>query len=192
MKCPRCQKPLEKAIFHNTEVDYCPQCFGIFFEEDELRQAKDAKDKNLSWLDIDLWQDEKKFKISYGIRLCPSCRLPLYEVYYGDSRIVAEAGASSPPLRSARVIVDVCNLCHGIWLDRGEFKKIIEYLKEKAIWLALQNYAKALFEEFQEIFTGPETLREEVLDFLIILKILNYKFAIQHPKITKIISNLPR
>ncbi len=176
MNCPRCQKPLEKAIFHNTEVDYCPQCFGIFFEEDELRQAKDTKDKNLSWLDIDLWQDEKKFKISYGIRLCPSCRLPLYEVYYGDSRI----------------IVDVCNLCHGIWLDRGEFKKIIEYLKEKANWLTLQNYAKALFEEFQEIFTGPETLREEVLDFLIILKILNYKFAIQHPKITKIISNLPR
>ena len=176
INCPRCQKKLDKAIFYNAEVDYCPQCLGIFFEEDELRQAKDVKDKNLRWLDIDLWQDERKFRISYGIRLCPGCRLPLYEVYYGDSKI----------------IVDVCNLCQGIWLDRGEFKKIIEYLKEKADWKVLNEYAKALSEEFWEIFTGPGTLKEEILDFLIILKVLNYKFGIQHPKITKIISNLPR
>jgi len=176
MKCPRCQKKLDKAIFYNTEMDYCPQCLGLFFEEDELRQAKDEKDKNLKWLDIDLWQDAKKFKISYGIRLCPSCRLPLYEVYYGDSKI----------------IVDVCNLCQGIWLDRGEFKKIIEYLKEKAGWKVLNEYSKTLFEEFREIFLGPETFREEILDFLIILKVLNYKFTAQHSKIVKIISNLPK
>lgn len=176
MNCPRCQKKLDKAIFYATEVDYCPSCLGMFFEEDELRQAKDARDKNLAWLDIDLWQDEKKFKISYGIRTCPACRLPLYEVYYGDSGI----------------IVDVCNLCRGIWLDRGEFKKIIEYLKGKADWKVLNQYTQVLLKEFWEIFSGPETFREEVIDFLIILKILNYKFAIQHPKITKIISSLPK
>ena len=110
------------------------------------------------------------------MRLCPSCRLPLYEVYYGDSKI----------------IVDICNLCQGIWLDRGEFKKIIEYLKKKADWKVLNEYGKALSEEFWEIFSGPETFREEVLDFLIILKILNYKFDTQHQKIVKIIARLPR
>ncbi len=176
MECPRCQKPLDKAIFYNVEVDYCPQCLGIFFEEEELRWAKDERDKNLRWLDFDLWKNKKKFKISYGIRLCPSCRLPLYEVYYGDSRI----------------IVDFCNLCHGIWLDRGEFKKIIEYLKEKGNYEVLNNYFQNLISEFWEIFTGPETLREEISDFLTILKLLNYKFATQHPVITKIISNLPK
>ncbi len=176
MNCPIHKKTLAKAIFYNTEVDYCPACLGIFFDEDELRQVKDAKDKNLSWLDIDLWQDEKKFKISRGQRLCPSCRLPLYEVYYGQSGIV----------------VDVCNVCHGTWLDRGEFKKIIDYLRETGDWKILNKYAQALSEEFWEIFTGPETLKEELLDFLIILKVLNYKFAVRHPKIAEIISNLPR
>jgi Zn-finger nucleic acid-binding protein len=174
--CPHCQKALDKSIFYGVEVDFCPICLGIFFEEDELRLAKDQKDRNLRWLDIDLWKDETKFKISPGIRLCPSCRLPLYEVYYGDSRI----------------IVDICNLCRGIWLERGEFKKIIEYLKEKADWEVLQNYTKDLTEEFWEIFTGPEILREEILDFLAVLKVLNYKFAIQHPTLTKIISQLPK
>ena len=176
MECPRCKKFLEKAIFYNTEVDYCPQCLGMFFEKDELRWAKDEKDKNLRWLDLDLWKNEKKFKISYGIRVCPACRLPLYEVYYGDSRI----------------IVDVCNICQGIWLDRGEFKKIIEYLKEKADYEILNNYLQNLISQFWEIFTGPETFREEILDFLTILKLLNYKFATKHPILTRIISQLPK
>lgn len=176
MKCPICKKPLSSTILCNVEVNYCPNCLGLWFEEEELRWAKDEKDKDLRWLDIDLWKDEKKFKISYGIRLCPSCRVPLYEVYYGDSR----------------VIVDVCNLCHGIWLDRAEFKKIIGWLQKKADYEVLNNYAKNLFKELSEIFTGPETLREEILDFLTILKLLRYKFATQHPAISKIILQLPK
>jgi Zn-finger nucleic acid-binding protein len=176
VKCPICKKDLEKAIFYGVEVDFCPICLGLWFEEEELRLAKDEKDKDLKWLDIDLWKDIRKFKISLGIRLCPSCRLPLYEVYYGDSR----------------VIVDVCNLCYGVWLDRGEFKRIIEYLKNKANYEILHKYTKNLLREAAEILIGPETLREEILDFLAILKVLNYKLATQHLFITTIISNLPR
>ncbi len=176
MVCPNCKIELEKAILHNVEIDYCPKCLGIFFEEDELKWAKDAKDKDLNWLDIDLWKDETKFKISPENKLCSRCRLPLYEISYGESKIK----------------VDVCNLCYGIWLDRGEFKRIIEYLKEKADYEVLQKYTKNLSQEFWEIFTGPETFREEISDFLTILKLFNYKFVTQHPIITKIISNLPK
>ncbi len=176
MMCPRCKKELKKAIFYKTEVDYCSQCLGIWFEDDELRWAKDEKDHNLNWLDVDLWKNEEKFKISYGIRLCPACRLPLYEVFYGDSDVV----------------VDVCNLCQGIWLDRGEFKRIIDYLKKKADYEILNRYTKNLIEEFWEIFTGPESLREEVLDFVAVLKLLNYKLMVKRPTITRLISTLPK
>jgi len=175
-KCPRCKIPLSSTILYGVEVDYCPKCYGLFFEEEELRWAKDEKDKKLKWLDVDLWKNKEDFKVSYGIRLCPRCRVPLYEVYYGDSGI----------------IVDVCNLCHGIWLDRAEFKKIIDYLKKEADYQVLNNYIKNLLEEFVEIFMGPEPLREEIADFLAILKLLKYKFAVQHPVISKIISDLPR
>jgi len=175
-KCPICKKPLLSSILHNVEIDYCSNCLGIWFEEEELRWAKDEKDKNLGWLDIDLWKNEREFKISSGIRLCPSCGVPLYEVYYGDSGVV----------------VDVCKLCHGIWLDRAEFKKIIDWLKEKADYEVLNNYAVSLFKELAEVFIGPETLKEEVLDFLIILKLLNYKFIIRHPVISRLMLELPR
>jgi len=176
MFCPICKKDFDKSIFHGVEVDYCPTCLGIWFEEDELRLAKDEKDQNLKWLDIDLWEDFKKLKISRGIRLCPSCRLPLYEVYYGDSG----------------VIVDICNVCKGIWLDRGEFKKIVHYLQATADYEILHNHISNIMNEAFEIFTGPETFKEEVEDFLTIFKILNYKFAVQNPGITKLISELPK
>lgn len=174
--CFHCKEELEKALFYNVEVDYCPKCLGLWFEEDELRQAKDKKDENLKWLDFDLWEDASKFEISRGDRLCPTCRLPLYEVNYGDSNIK----------------VDVCNICKGVWLDRGEFKQIISYLKDKSDWEVLHSYYKNFGREALEMFIGPETAKEEIEDFVIILKLFKHKFLAQHPKISHIISNLPK
>ena len=175
-ECFLCKEKMERALLYNVEIDYCPKCLGMWFEEDELRLAKDMKDENLKWLDVDLWADDSKFKISRGKKLCPTDRLPLYEVEYGDSGIK----------------VDVCSICKGVWLDKGEFKQIISYLKEKANWEVLNNYYKNLVEEAVEVFIGPETVREEIEDFLIILRLFNYKFLTQQPKISKIISGLPK
>ena len=176
MKCPLCKIEMKKVIFYGVEIDYCPQCLGLWFEKDELSQAKDEKDQDLKWLDIDLWQKRTKFKISQTQKYCPVCSTPLYAVRYNDSQIE----------------VDVCNLCQGIWLDRGEFKKIVDYLKEKGKEEILKNYFKNLVKQGRGIFTGPETFRSELTDFLMVLKLLNYKFTVQHPTISKIILELPK
>ena len=174
--CPVCKIKLDSVIFHNVEADYCSRCLGLWFEKSELHLAKDNADKDLSWLDFDLWKNLKDFKISRDKKLCPSCRLPLYEVSYGKSG----------------VSVDVCNVCHGIWLDRGEFKKIMEYLKKEGNYQVLNEFSKKLVSEFWEIFRGPETIKEEASDFLTLIKLLRYKFSAQHDAITKLISELPK
>lgn len=174
--CATCDNSLEKVLLSGVEVDYCPKCYGLWFEEDELRLAKDNKDDGLRWLDIDLWKDPLQLRITRGRKLCPEDRLPLYRVYYGDSNIV----------------VDVCSICHGTWLDRGEFKNIIIYLKEKGSHEVLEKYLKNLKEEAWEIFSGPELLKEEILDFLAITKLLSYKFAVQHPAISQVMLSLPK
>ncbi len=177
MKCPIDKtKNLEKALLSGVEVDYCPKCYGLWFEEDELRWAKDEKDRDLRWLDIDVWKDLEKFRIAPGKKLCPQDRMPLYEVEYGDSNIR----------------IDVCNLDHGIWLDRGEFKDIIAYLHEKSQHEVLYHYLRNLKEELWEVFSGPEMLKDEVLDFLAVLKLLSYKFAVQYAMLAKIIPALPK
>ncbi|MDD5750423.1 MAG: zf-TFIIB domain-containing protein [Candidatus Pacebacteria bacterium] len=177
MNCPNCEnEKLKQAVFNNIGADYCPRCLGLWFEEDELRAAKDEKDKDFNWLDIDLWSDKTKFQLGAGRRACPEDSVPLYEVRYGDSDIR----------------VDVCGQCRGVWLDRGEFKKIIGYLKDKGQDEMLNNYLANLASEAGEIFTGPEDLKEELADFISVLKFLNYKLAIQHPYLSELIKSLPK
>ena len=176
MNCPLCKIKLDKALLTEVEIDYCSKCYGLWFEEEELRFAKDAKDRDLRWLDIDLWKDPAKFKLNTSTKLCPKDRLPLYETSYGDSGIK----------------VDVCNLCYGIWLDRGEFKSIISFLKHKMDSEVLFHYLANLKEELWELFSGPEILKEELLDALAVLKLVRYKLLAQHPILSKIIAALQK
>lgn len=187
MRCPNCQEipvfaeasageEMKKAVFYNTGVDYCPKCLGVWFEQDELRQAKDERDKTLNWLDVDLWSDKTKFQVAKTAKICPQDFVPLYEVKYNGSNVK----------------VDLCDVCRGVWLDRGEFKKIIAYLKAKKADEILRHYLASLIQEGVEIFVGPETFREEVDDFIMLVKLFNDKFIIQHPIISKIILGLPK
>ena len=176
MNCPSDNEELEKALFHNVEIDYCPRCLGIWFDEDELRLAKDDKDKQLNWVDFDLWRDKSKFKISHGDKHCPVDRTGLVEVSYDGSKTK----------------VDFCKMCKGVWLDRGEFKQIINYLKSKSDYEILHHYAKNSIKQLWEVFSGPEGFRSELGDFLMLTKLFNYKFIIQHSYLGGLIDILPK
>ena len=176
MECPNGHKNLEKILFHEVEVDYCPECLGVWFDQDELIYAKNEKDKQLNWLDFDVWRDKGKFIISPKDRRCPACRIPFVEVAYDNSSVK----------------IDFCKRCKGIWLDRGEFKQIIIYLKKKSDYEILHHYTKNMLTQLWEVFAGPEKFREELEDFLMVLKLFNYKFVTQHPHIESLIEKLPK
>ncbi len=178
IKCPKCEKETLKEIpFEGgVKVDSCSGCKGYWFEKDELRKAKDEKEETLNWMDVDLWENEDSFRITKNKLICPDCGLPLFEVNYGDSNIK----------------VDVCNMCEGIWLDEGEFKKVMKYLKEKAGDKITGDYLKTLLEETGEVFLGPEPLEEELKDVLTVLSLLKYRFGGKHPFISDAINKLPK
>jgi uncharacterized protein len=176
MECPNDNEQLEKVLFHNVEVDYCPKCLGIWFDKDELRLAKDDKDKELNWVDVDLWRDKTKFRVSRKDKHCPVDRAGLIEVNYDESKTK----------------IDFCKMCGGVWLDRGEFKQIMNYLKNKSDYEVLHRYAKNLVVQLWEVFSGPEKFRSELEDFLTLLKLFNYKFVEQHSHIKALIDELPK
>jgi len=174
MECPNNHKaPLQPMLFHEVEVDYCIECLGIWFDKDELAMAKNDKDKQLNWLDFDIWRDKKKFQVLRVNKRCPVCRVPFWEVSYDDSKVK----------------IDYCRRCEGIWLDRGEFKQIIIYLIRKYDYEILHRYTKNLSKELWEVFAGPEKLREELEDFLMLTKLFNYKFVVQYPWLNYLIEN---
>ena len=167
---------MQKALFHNVEVDYCPECLGVWFDKDELRLAKDDKDSQLQWLDFDIWRDKGKFSVIKLDKRCPVCRVPFVQVRYDESKVK----------------IDFCKRCQGIWLDRGEFHQIVTYLKRKYDYEILHHYTKNLAVQLWEVFAGPEKFRQELEDFLILLKLLNYKFVVQHPHINHLIEAVPK
>lgn len=176
MECPNKHGELEKVLFHHVEVDYCHECLGAWFDQEEFTEAKNDADEKVNWIDFDIWRDKGKFKVSPSDRRCPVCRLPFVEVAYDGSS----------------VLIDFCKHCKGIWLDRGEFKQIMIYLRKKSDYEVLHHYTKNLILELWEVFKGPEKLREELGDFLMLAKLFKYKFITQHPHIEKLIEELPK
>ena len=79
-----------------------------------------------------------------------------------------------------------------MWLDRGEFKQIMVYLKNKSDYEVLHHYTKNLVVQLWEVFAGPEKFREELEDFLMLIKLFNYKFVTQHPHLETLIEELPK
>lgn len=186
--CPKCKKELsEKIRIGDVKIDRCSECGGLWFEKDELRLAKDKKAPEARWLDVEVrdesvnwfhfefWKDKVKFQVKKDIKYCPTDKAPLYQVNYAE----------------APVEIDVCSICGGVWLDKDEFKKIIDYLKNKADYELLYNYAKNLVRETKEIFAGPESVKSEAIDLLVLVKLLKYKLMVQHPELVKLISSLP-
>ncbi len=176
-KCPVCEeKKLQEVPFSGVKTDKCGSCKGFWFQKDEFRLVKDKEEEKINWMDIDLWENEDEFKVGKKSKWCPDCEVKLYEVNYGDSNIK----------------VDFCGECEGVWLDKGEFDKIIEYLKEEAGDRIMHHYFQTLAEETGELFTGPEPLDEEVRDLLTVLRLFKYRFAGKHPFLAKVISKLPK
>lgn len=176
MECPNGHKNLDRVLFHDVEADYCPDCLGVWFDKNELTYAKNNKDEQLNWLDFDIWRHKGYFEIVLSGKKCPICRIPFVQINYDDSKVK----------------IDFCKNCEGIWLDRGEFKQIIIYLKNKADYEILHRYTKNLVQQLWEVFAGPEKFREELEDFLMLVKLFNYKFVVQHPHLRELIDKLPK
>ena len=46
MKCVHCNIELTKKMVENVEVDECEKCKGMWFEDGDLRKAKDFINDN--------------------------------------------------------------------------------------------------------------------------------------------------
>ena len=104
MKCSNCSADLEPTnIGQNTKlvVDQCPSCGSIWLEKSKI-----------SRLDESIWvsRPEEAVKLpssgaTHGILMCPTCATSLEPICLVDV---------------ARLVVDRCPECAGLWLDIGE------------------------------------------------------------------------
>ena len=95
IECPACGGETEIRRVQKTRVDVCRTCKGAWFAGRELQQVLGEQMPRL----------EEKSK---GRRICPECNVHM--------RVVT--------VEQPAVVVDQCDACAGIWLDKGEFRKL--------------------------------------------------------------------
>ena len=110
MNCPRCEIPLEESqqIDVDTQLDFhsCKSCDGLWLSKPVLNYLEKIKEPVIfEFLQIDSELDQL-----IGLD-CPSCE---------EGNLMKKA--EHP--RDERVIMDYCEACEGIWLDKGELRAI--------------------------------------------------------------------
>jgi Zn-finger nucleic acid-binding protein len=176
MKCPCCDVELKAKLVKNTEIDECPQCKGTWFESDELRKAKDSADPDLNWMDFEIYRHEDRFKARSRKLACPQCNQALVAVDYDDTAVE----------------IDHCPHCKGSWLDKDEFKKIIEALTNELLTKTFSQYIKASIDEAKEIIKGPESFLSEWKDFTTVCRMMQYRMFVENPKLLDTMINIQK
>ena len=166
-ECPTCHVSLESKNIGKVEIDECPQCKGIWFDKDELRKSKDVIDSDLNWMDFEIWKHKNEFKIKESSRLCPVCKTDTHAIDYG----------------STSTEIDYCPNCKGVWLDRGELKKIIVALEKELLTKPFSKYLSETIKEAKEIITGPESISSEWKDFIAVFRMMQYRLFAENPKL---------
>lgn len=174
MNCPLDNSTLEKHTIHSVEVEECPQCRGFWFDQGEFREAKDAAEPDLNWLDFDLWSDQDLFNADWSTRNCPVCGKKMASIAYADTG----------------VIVEYCIEEHGIWLDQGEFQAIIEALHKETLSMDSNEYLRASLAEAGEIISGQEGFLSEWEDFLTVTRLLQYRVLVDNPRLADLLTAL--
>jgi len=178
MTCPRCGGRTRARTIKSLKIDSCPSCGGSWYGAAELRLLKDReKAGDYRWVDVDLWRERERFRAGRQEHLtCPKDKREMTTVRYGASR----------------VRVDICNRCRGIWLDQSEYEKILKHLEKRVNSETLQEYLDDVREEFIEIFSGAESFRSEIGDFLKVLHLLELRFKVEHPNIVAALERAAR
>ena len=167
MKCPSCKIDLTMKVIDKIEIDECDKCRGMWFDDDELRKTKDFTDKDVNWLDFNIWKHEDEFKAKSRNLACPKCNSALVAIDYADTDVE----------------IDYCPNCKGTWLDAGEFNKIIEALTNELLSTPFSAYIKASIEEAKEILAGPEPFLSEWNDFSSVLRMMQYRLFVEKPQL---------
>lgn len=138
MNCPKCAAALTKKYYKGMmEVDYCPNCRGMWLDFAELDQLED----------VAFDQDDAKGSLFHrecetGCK-CPVCAGRLREFQY----------------RLYDLKLDFCPENHGFWLDAGEDERVIEIMRTQ---LGRVKRKKEAESEWKQMLKGLHSFLNQI------------------------------
>ncbi|HLN14804.1 MAG TPA: zf-TFIIB domain-containing protein [bacterium] len=167
MACPDCQAQLEQLNYKGVAFEECPNCRGRWFDRGQLKAAKDRTDEDLRWLNFDPFgEDADKYAVAAPrVVLCPKCGRQMVALRYAASGVT----------------IYKCPVGDGVWLSHGEFAAIVAYLEK----LVDSQSAEALTKD-----AVKQLERVDVRDFLTVMKLLNVRLAVEHPRLARAVEKI--
>ena len=108
MKCPVDDTPLMVVERNDIELDYCPQCKGIWFDAEELDLLAETLNKDIEIPDI---RELPRSTVSEAARKSPRSGKKMDKVNIGDEQ--------------QPIVIDRDPHGFGLWFDQGELGDLI-------------------------------------------------------------------
>jgi len=177
MRCTMCREEMNPLTVGNVQIDECPHCRGIWFDKGELEEAKNEVDPDLHFLDFKIWSRKALFSVSDMPLTCPRCR---------------NVSLRAINLQEPDIDFTLCPICEGVWLNAGNFKKILDALSREAVSKSASEYVKASLKEGAEIFTNPKRVISEWKDLKAVLHMLRYRVFVENPNFRSILEGIQK
>ncbi len=130
MNCPKCENFLTKKYYKGMmEVDYCPNCRGMWLDFDELDRLEDMA------FDQDQYKGSLVHRENGISSQCPHCSASLREFQY----------------RLYDLKLDLCPQKHGFWLDAGEDEHVLAIMRQRASEIQRKQGAE---DEWKKVLKG--------------------------------------
>lgn len=129
MQCCKCNTEMAKKAFEGILVDCCPTCEGIWLDGGELSMLQHHEEKSIEELHMEAREEaaEDRQRLVTAMDLCPACqKSPLEEQML------------------ARVELDICPSCGGMYFDWGELTKVLEATESRGFMALIDSIREAL------------------------------------------------
>ena len=153
LNCPDCRCALESLQLGGDEpleLDRCPDCLGLFLPLGALERLVAQEGRSALRIDHRLLQSlsetPRASQTAWRYRPCPSCGTLMNRTLHG---------------KRSGVVVDRCR-DHGLWLDAGELRQLLEWARAGGVLLDLERRQQ----EAQEQAKRQERERQESQRFL--------------------------
>jgi len=110
MRCPACSNMMIVVEHEHIELDYCPDCAGVWFDAGELELLLETMQLEQSILSLDSILTSPEVRATEKKRKCPICGKRMKKATVGHE---------------PEVLIDACNRGDGLWFDAGEMNRLI-------------------------------------------------------------------
>ncbi len=116
MICPTCKSTMIVVEYKKIELDYCPECYGVWFDSGELELFLDSLNLEKRDQFISNLLSAPEAKTAEKKRRCPICAQRMGKTVVGER---------------PSILIDVCRRSDGLWFDGGEIGELIKQLPGK-------------------------------------------------------------